>query len=641
MLNIVQELEKYSQQKLNLKNLDEVNDYLKCLEDSETLPEIVCTISEFKHLLEINSKITPILEKVIKRKSNLDYIPPSSHNTQNSEKSIQTSMRSYSTRSNSSIQSNNETKDFTCDLCGKTYYSLAKLNWHKKSHNKSKTRRLLCNHCDFQTDRLSNLNQHKDFAHHRDKTLGCKDCDISPSANNKVVEKIVECVTIESDENTISSVIKRRRKQHNLCTFCDRSNVCPCFLMESSISTQTPDAPIEEVIRYEKRTRIALTTIIDKGEMNTIENISHSIAKCINRKHEIFTLNEDKEDFLVRNLGNESLSIWKALGFKKNCNDDLYIEKELSIEKMYILFNHCQNIIQSSFIKCYDIEQPENRLNIELPETDIQERIVDGNVKLVTETEIIDSNQEIDNVEVTCNLPDILIFEADKEDHSNNQQVIIQDAEEVETNLQEIINYDINELNEAILINNMDFRSQTIEIRRSVRTPANVQKENENKFIEEVLNANSDNGLNLDIVNIPGKNRAVFSTKEIKKGQFIVEYSGVLITEKFAKKREEKYCKDQNCGSFQYFFKHNIKLLCIDPTSEEKYGNRLGRLLNHSSDNPNVSAEIYVFEGNPRLIFRANQNIESFKELTFDYNDHSKESIKNFPFLAKKRKMKK
>ena len=73
----------------------------------------------------------------------------------------------------------------------------------------------------------------------------------------------------------------------------------------------------------------------------------------------------------------------------------------------------------------------------------------------------------------------------------------------------------------------------------------------------------------------------------------------------------------------------------------EKYGDRLGRLLNHSSDNPNVYAEIYVFEGNPRLIFRANQNIESFEELTFDYNDHSKESIKNFPFLAKKIKIKK
>ena len=181
LANIITELQKFSNAELSFKNLDEVLEFLVELEDSQTLPQIVCTVSELKTLIETNTKVIPILGKIIKKKSSENYSPNSSLYSQTSEINRQISTRSSSLRSNlsstssiamSRVKKNIEKVEFNCDLCGKKYYSIAKLNWHKKTHNKAKTRKYLCNHCDFQTDRTYNLDQHKNFMHHKDKTLG-------------------------------------------------------------------------------------------------------------------------------------------------------------------------------------------------------------------------------------------------------------------------------------------------------------------------------------------------------------------------------------------------------------------------------------------------------------------------------------
>lgn len=54
----------------------------------------------------------------------------------------------------------------------------------------------------------------------------------------------------------------------------------------------------------------------------------------------------------------------------------------------------------------------------------------------------------------------------------------------------------------------------------------------------------------------PGKGRGIVTTREFTKGEFVVEYSGDLIDQVAAKKRETKYAQDQNTGCYMYYFQH-------------------------------------------------------------------------------------
>ena len=105
LANIITELQKFSNAELSFKNLDEVLEFLVELEDSQTLPQIVCTVSELKTLIETNTKVIPILGKIIKKKSSENYSPNSSLYSQTSEINRQISTRSSSLRSNLSSTS--------------------------------------------------------------------------------------------------------------------------------------------------------------------------------------------------------------------------------------------------------------------------------------------------------------------------------------------------------------------------------------------------------------------------------------------------------------------------------------------------------------------------------------------------------
>ena len=52
----------------------------------------------------------------------------------------------------------------------------------------------------------------------------------------------------------------------------------------------------------------------------------------------------------------------------------------------------------------------------------------------------------------------------------------------------------------------------------------------------------------------------VFATKSFKKGEFLLQYAGDVVTEERAQKLEIKYTK-ANKGSYMYFFKHAGKEL--------------------------------------------------------------------------------
>lgn len=120
------------------------------------------------------------------------------------------------------------------------------------------------------------------------------------------------------------------------------------------------------------------------------------------------------------------------------------------------------------------------------------------------------------------------------------------------------------------------------------------------------------------------------ASKQFEKGDFVVEYSGELIDIMEAKQREKMYAQDQNTGCYMYYFKHKNQQYCIDATSET---GKLGRLVNHSR-NGNLITRVIIVDDIPRLILIAKDTICTGEEVTYDYGDRSKESLKHHPWLA-------
>jgi histone-lysine N-methyltransferase SETD8 len=78
------------------------------------------------------------------------------------------------------------------------------------------------------------------------------------------------------------------------------------------------------------------------------------------------------------------------------------------------------------------------------------------------------------------------------------------------------------------------------------------------------------------------------------------------------------------------FFTQREIFFSVDATSETA---RKGRLVNHSR-NCNLIAKALAVDGVPRLLLIAKNDIDSGSELTLDYGDRSKKSLKAHPWLA-------
>ena len=59
----------------------------------------------------------------------------------------------------------------------------------------------------------------------------------------------------------------------------------------------------------------------------------------------------------------------------------------------------------------------------------------------------------------------------------------------------------------------------------------------------------------------------------------------------------------------------------IDATRES---NKVGRLINHSREHPNLSPKVIAIGGKPNIIFTANQIINKEEELLYDYGETRK-----------------
>mmetsp|Transcript_7105 Transcript_7105/g.11208 ORF Transcript_7105/g.11208 Transcript_7105/m.11208 type:complete len:411 (+) Transcript_7105:96-1328(+) len=126
------------------------------------------------------------------------------------------------------------------------------------------------------------------------------------------------------------------------------------------------------------------------------------------------------------------------------------------------------------------------------------------------------------------------------------------------------------------------------------------------------------------------KGVGVKAGEDILAGQYVCEYSGELITEKEAQRREvEDYQCQTHC--YMYFFACGTKRWCIDSTScpEEVHG--IGRLINHNI-NGNLLPRMIIINKVPRIALFTARNISRNEELTYDYGDRS--NTRRVPWLV-------
>jgi hypothetical protein len=122
------------------------------------------------------------------------------------------------------------------------------------------------------------------------------------------------------------------------------------------------------------------------------------------------------------------------------------------------------------------------------------------------------------------------------------------------------------------------------------------------------------------------KGWGVRALDNIKKGQFIEEYVGELITENIAEQRGLDYDTKFEC-SYLFDIRQDNNKYSID---SNLYGN-VARWFNHSCTPNMVSREVSIETRNlhlSRIAFFAKRNIEAGEELTYNYNYEIKNRLK-------------
>ncbi|MBN3294754.1 KT5AA methyltransferase, partial [Polypterus senegalus] len=108
--------------------------------------------------------------------------------------------------------------------------------------------------------------------------------------------------------------------------------------------------------------------------------------------------------------------------------------------------------------------------------------------------------------------------------------------------------------------------------------------------------------------------RGVFASLALRKGDFVVEYRGDLISIDECHRRQNVY--PDALKGFMYDFKWNGKYWCIDAAKED---DSLGRLVNDNHINPNCKVKRITVKGKPHLCLFAIRDISPGEEITYDY----------------------
>lgn len=131
----------------------------------------------------------------------------------------------------------------------------------------------------------------------------------------------------------------------------------------------------------------------------------------------------------------------------------------------------------------------------------------------------------------------------------------------------------------------------------------------------------------LKVSEVGEKGFGLFTGKLIKRGQFICEYAGEVISIEEARHRVEA---NKNSMNYVLVVSEHIGdqtiVTCIDP----KYFGNIGRYANHSCE-PNANLLPVRIEGTtPRLCLFASRDIQVGEEVTFSYADGIANSARTF-----------
>lgn len=322
---------------------------------------------------------------------------------------------------------------------------------------------------------------------------------------------------------------------------------------------------------------------------------------------------------ITRNMLNSNKSItqfFQSVGVEIDYNDTVTVDFPLKTNKLDtngLLSNSRSRIVPNQDIICREVED-----------------FMDLNTSIITDTKLIDSLK-------SPSTPHRIELRADGDNNENGlnrnriceEHVVPPTREMPPPKVKRRLKN--NQIREDMTKNterNNHKLTEYFPVRRSVRKTKKTVLEEKQKFLEEALRSEKEDGL--VVHEFDGKGRGVIAEKPFFKGDFVVEYSGELIDINEAKLREQKYAQDQSTGCYMYYFKHKNQQYCIDATAET---GRFGRLVNHSRNGNLITRTVFV-DNRPRLVLIAKDSIEAGEEITYDYGDRSRESLKHHPWLA-------
>lgn len=170
--------------------------------------------------------------------------------------------------------------------------------------------------------------------------------------------------------------------------------------------------------------------------------------------------------------------------------------------------------------------------------------------------------------------------------------------------------------------------SEYFAVRRSSRRCKSAIEGEKQKELEEALLSGKEDSL--EVKEVEGKGRGVFSQRKFTRGQFVCEYAGELIDYHTAKEREKLYEGKTEFGCYMYYFTFKNKKMCVDATKES---GRLGRLLNHSKSAANCATRLVNVKDRPYLILETIRDVQAGEELLYDYGERSKNIIQFHQWL--------
>ena len=155
--------------------------------------------------------------------------------------------------------------------------------------------------------------------------------------------------------------------------------------------------------------------------------------------------------------------------------------------------------------------------------------------------------------------------------------------------------------------------------------------QNTNVFaIDSLISSNLEHlSPKLTVKTIPGKGTGVFANENYTKDLFVIEYTGILISDPSVLKQLNSRDKMES-ASYILYFRFKNKAFAIDATTDD---GSLGRLINCSHKNPNLKPVVHQIDHQPRVFFQTLTVIKRGEELVWDYNLSSQER-KDHPWYS-------